>query len=234
MQEGLFIEKETLLQRLDPRVKIIGLCLFFMISLIMKDLYSLSGILVLVLLLIIHSGSLKNLLRLKWLLIIISVMCILFWVPAKSLRYGIVAALRLDIMFFAGILFVSCSRIEEFSSGLIKLGIPYKVAFAISLAFRLIPSLFSIIQSTVEAQQTRGLNVKEGNILKRARKYIPLFIPVISLLVRDAHQLSMALESKGFGFTKARTSFLDYEMKNTDYAVLALLGLLLLFSFFGG
>jgi energy-coupling factor transport system permease protein len=179
---------------------------------------------------IIHADALQNLLRLKWLVIVISVMCILFWLPTETFLYGIIVALRLDIMLFAGILFVSCCRIEAFSAGLTKLGLPYRIAFAISLAFRLIPSLFSIIQTTVEAQQARGLNVKEGHILKKAKKYIPLFIPVISQLVRDAHHLSMALESKGFGFKNKRTAYCEYRVKAGDYIALALLFLLLLSS----
>ncbi len=232
MQKSLYIEKDTPLQRLDPRIKILGLCLFFLISLVIANIYSLAAVLLILLLLIISSGSSQNLLRIKWLVIVISLMCILFWLPTKSLRHGIMVALRLDIMLFAGILFVSCSRVEEFSAGLIRLGIPYRIAFAISLAFRLIPSLFSVIHTTVEAQQTRGLNLKEGNILKRAKKYIPLFIPVISLLVRNAHQLSMALESKGFGFTDRRTEYIEYRMKTPDYITLVLLCTLLFLSFF--
>ena len=231
MEKSLYIEKDTPLQRLDPRVKILGLCLFFLISLIIMNIYSLAAVLSVLLFLIIASGSSRNLLRIKWLVIIISIMCVLFWLPTRSLKYGIMVALRLDIMLLTGILFVSCSRVEEFSAGLIKLGIPYRIAFAISLAFRLIPSLFSIIHTTVEAQQIRGLNLKEGNILNRAKKYIPLFIPVISLLVRNAQQLSMAIESKGFGFTDKRTEYIEYRMKTLDYITLILLCALLFFSF---
>lgn len=230
MQKSLYIEKDTPLHKLDPRIKIIGLCLFFLASLLISNLYSLATVLIILLILIIVSSSLQNLLRIKWLIIVISVMCVLFWLPTKSLRHGIMIALRLDLMLFAGILFVSCSRVEEFSAGLIKLGIPYRIAFAISLAFRFIPSLFSIIQTTVEAQQTRGLNVKEGHLLKRARKYIPLFIPVISLQVRNAHQLSLALESKGFGFSDKRTDYLEYKIKTLDYIALILLFVLLFFA----
>ncbi|MGA1840830.1 MAG: energy-coupling factor transporter transmembrane component T family protein [bacterium] len=231
MEKSLYIEKDTPLQRLDPRVKILGLCLFFLISLIIMNIYSLAAVLSLLLILIIISGSSRNLLRIKWLVIVVSIMCVLFWLPTRSLKHGIMVALRLDIMFFAGILFVSCSRVEEFTAGLIKLGIPYRIAFAVSLAFRLIPSLFSIIHTTVEAQQIRGLNLKEGNVLNRAKKYIPLFIPVISLLVRNAHQLSMALESKGFGFTDRRTEYIEYRMQVLDYITLILLCALLFLSF---
>ena len=231
MEKSLYIEKDTPLQRLDPRVKILGLCLFFLISLIIMNIYSLAAVLSVLLFLIIASGSSRNLLRIKWLIIVISIMCVLFWLPTRSLKYGIMVALRLDIMLLTGILFVSCSRVEEFSAGLIKLGIPYRIAFAISLAFRLIPSLFSIIHTTVEAQQIRGLNLKEGNILNKAKKYIPLFIPVISLLVRNAHQLSMAIESKGFGFTGKRTEYIEYRMKALDYITMIMLCALLFFSF---
>lgn len=226
MHKSLYIEKDTPIQRLDPRIKITGLCLFFLISVILTDLYSLSGILLGIFLLILVSHALPNLWQLKWLVLVISLMCILFWLPSQSLSYGIMVALRLDIMLFAGILFASCIRVEEFSLGLIKLGMPYRIAFSISLAFRLIPSLFSIILTTTEAQQIRGLNLREGNLFKRALKYIPLFIPVISILLRDAQHLSMALESKGFGFSNRRTVCFDYQMNAADFVALTLLFLL--------
>ncbi|MBN2373109.1 energy-coupling factor transporter transmembrane protein EcfT [bacterium] len=230
MQKSLYIEKNTPLQRLDPRTKIIGLCLIFLMSVIITNILFLAAILFILVLLIIYSGSIKNLLSIKWLVIVISVMSIIFWLPTRSLIHGITVALRLDIMIITGILFVSCIRVEEFSSGLNRLGLPYRVAFAVSLAFRLIPSIFSIIQTTADAQQTRGLNLKEGNIIKKVRKYVPLFIPVISLLVRDAHQLSMALESKGFGFANKRTNYTEHAMEAPDYIALTMLLLCLVAS----
>lgn len=199
-------------------------------SVIITNILFLAAILFILVLLIIYSGSIKNLLSIKWLVIVISVMSIIFWLPTRSLIHGITVALRLDIMIITGILFVSCIRVEEFSSGLNRLGLPYRVAFAVSLAFRLIPSIFSIIQTTADAQQTRGLNLKEGNIIKKVRKYVPLFIPVISLLVRDAHQLSMALESKGFGFANKRTNYTEHAMEAPDYIALTMLLLCLVAS----
>ena len=230
MHKSLYIERNTPIHRLDPRIKITGLCLFFLISVILTDLCSLSGVLLGIFLLILVSQTFQNLWQIKWLVLVISLMCILFWLPSKSLPYGIMVALRLDIMLFAGILFASCIRVEELSLGFIKLGMPYRIAFSISLAFRLIPSLFSIIQTTTEAQQIRGLNLKEGHLFKRALKYIPLFIPVISILLRDAHHLSMALESKGFGFANRRTVCFDNHLKAADFTALTLLFLLFVLS----
>lgn len=230
MNRRLYIEKDTFLHRLDPRTKTISLFVFFLISLVVTDLFFLLAISLLLLLLIIYAGATENLLHAGWLIVVISCMCILFWLPARSFIYGVIVALRLDVMFFAGILFVSCGRVEEFSTGLNKIGMPYRIAFSISLAFILIPNLFGIIQNTVEAQQARGLDVKKGNVLQRAKKYIPLFIPVISLLVRDAHHLSMALESKGFGFKRIRTEYIAYRMRLADYITLGLLLFILLAS----
>ncbi len=232
MKKNLYIENESLIHKLDPRTKTISMCIIFLISIIITDICLLLVMMLILVLLTIYSGSTPNLLRIKWLVIIISVMSILFWIPSKSLSYGIIVALRLDLMLLAGILFVSSIHVEEFSTGLNRLGLPYRVAFSVSLAFRLIPSLFSVIQGTFEAQRTRGLNLKEGNIVKRAKKYIPLFIPVISIMVKDAHRLSMALESKGFGFSNKRVNYIELSMKKLDYIVLTLLFMILLNSLF--
>ncbi len=64
----------------------------------------------------------------------------LFWfVEREALLYGIGVALRIDITIIAGMIFLSTTRNEEIATGLVKLGIPYRFAFAVSTALRLVP-----------------------------------------------------------------------------------------------
>ena len=191
MEISLFIPKNTVLHRLDPRVKIAGLCAAFLVSIFIKNGYAALTVLCALFMLIIYAGAFRNLKRIRWVVVIVSAFCVVFWFFPQSLAYGIKAALRLDIIIFSGVIFVSIMRVEDLSAGLVLLGLPYRIGFAISLAFRLIPMLFGIIQTTLEAQQSRGLDVKSGGLIARAKKYLPLFVPVISLLVRNAHQLAM-------------------------------------------
>lgn len=147
------------------------------------------------------------------------------------LNYASAMALRLNALIFAGLIFLSVTRIEEFTYGLNKLGLPFRVSFALTLAFRLVPSFILSAQTTVQAQKSRGLDLESGNLIQRIKKFTPLLIPILATSLRNTELLAIALECKGFGIKKIRTSYLDYKFGRNDFltfAVMAVTG----FAFF--
>ena len=91
------------------------------------------------------------------------------------------------------------------------------------LPFGSFPLFFTRIGTVVQAQQARGLDLKSGNVFQRARKYVPLLVPIFVYAIRDTDLLSMALESKGFGMRGRRTEYLAFPFVLRDYAILGLL-----------
>ena len=65
----------------------------------------------------------------------------------------------------SGILFLSVTRIEEFAYALTRLGMPYKVGFTMTLAFRLVPVFVDAAATVVQAQRCRGLDFERGGAL---------------------------------------------------------------------
>jgi len=59
-----------------------------------------------------------------------------------------------------------------------------------------------------------------GGFIARARKYIPLIVPVFMMAIRSADNLAMALESKAFGAHRPRTSFEEYRFRRSDIAAI--------------
>ena len=53
-------------------------------------------------------------------------------------------------------LFLSTTKVEEFTAGLARLGVPYRVGFAITLSFRLVPLFIDSALTVVQAQNLRG------------------------------------------------------------------------------
>ena len=96
-------------------------------------------------------------------------------------------------------IFLSTTRNEEIATGLARLGIPYRFAFAVSTALRLVPTIAATGSTISQAQRSRGLDLESGNVIERIRKYMPLLIPVFVSTIRSTNVFSMALESKGFG-----------------------------------
>jgi energy-coupling factor transport system permease protein len=135
--------------------------------------------------------------------------------------------LRLSTFVAIGLTFLSTTRNEELTNGLIRSRIPYPVAFALSTALRLVPTFAGAGATIIQAQISRGLDLESGSILSRFRKFIPQAVPLFIYAIRHTHLLAIALESKGFSPESKRTFYHELRMGRADYLTIALLLLLL-------
>ena len=81
---------------------------------------------------------------------------------------------------------------------------------------RLVPKM-AVDAQIVDARQARGLELDEGNLLKRVRNYIPILIPLLLIATRRSLQLAEALEARGFPRKEGRTSLFELRFKPVDY-----------------
>lgn len=224
----LYLDRDTPVHRLDPRTKILLTVLSFAMALMFRDIPILLILTGLVLTVGALGRALSNLRRIRGVLIMIALFCLTVWPLARGtlslsgVLYGAMVALKTDLMIVAGMIFLSTTKIEEIAEGLVKLGLPYRGAFAFATAIRLVPMIVETSYTIIQAQRSRGLDLDSGNILARIRKHIPLVIPTLVSLIRSTNVFSMALESKGFGYSSSRTTLLDLKLGARDYATIAL------------
>lgn len=240
----LYLDRDTWVHRLDPRTKIIGLLIGFGICLCFNHPLYLTAVSSGVLTIALSARALPNFWRLRFILLLLVFFSGVLWpffatgptplwswgplnVSRESLLYGMAMGLRLATFVAMGLIFLSTTRNEELTNGLIRLGLPYPVAFALSTALRLVPTFAGAGATIVQAQTSRGLDLESGGPLKRAGKFIPLAVPLFLYAIRHTNLLAMALESKGFSPESKRTLYDEPRMKGIDYAVMALLLLLL-------
>src|ERR671916_566444 len=221
MDPSLYLDRDTGVHRLDPRTKIFLLLGMFALPFVFLDPLYEVAVLALVLFIGYLAKALTNLRRIWFILVTIAILTVILWsifgsgqtplflfVELEALLYGISIALRIDITVIAGMIFLSTTRNEEVAIGLVRLGIPYRFAFAVSTALRLVPTIVATGLTIGQAQRSRGLDLDSGNIIQRIRKHLPLLVPVFVTTVRSTNVFSMALESKGFGARPGRTFFL--------------------------
>jgi energy-coupling factor transport system permease protein len=232
MDPYLYLDRDTFVHRLDPRTKIFLLIGAFVLAFtFVAPLYELA-ILGVMLLFAYVSGAFANLRRIWFILIVIAVMTVIMWslfgsgetpffwfVEWEAFLYGVSMALRIDSVIIAGMIFLSTTRNEEIATGLDRLGIPYRFAFAVSTALRLVPTIAATGMTISQAQRSRGLDLESGNIFQRIKKHIPLLVPVFVSTIRSTNVFSMALESKGFGANPRRTYFLRLAIDRRDVIV---------------
>jgi energy-coupling factor transport system permease protein len=185
--------------------------------------------------LIIIAGGLRNVWRLRLLFILVFVMTFIIWtlffrggaplvswgfvsISAAGLQFALGMAIKLDTFLGVGVLFLSTTKIEEFAYALTRVGMPYKVGFTMTLAFRLVPVFVDAAVTVVQAQRCRGFNFDEGSLLQRMRRYVPVIVPVFMGALRRADGMAMALEARGFQAATRRTTFEQFPFRLSDAA----------------
>jgi energy-coupling factor transport system permease protein len=126
---------------------------------------------------------------------------------ADATEFAAGMALKLESFLAASVLFLSITRVEEFTEALRELGLPYRISFTIALAFRLVPLFLSSAIAVVAAQRARGLDFRRGGLLTRLGRYVPVIVPVFMGALRRAEAMATALESRGFGRPAGRTTY---------------------------
>jgi energy-coupling factor transport system permease protein len=236
----LYLDRESPVHRLDPRTKLFLMLASFGAAVLFftpGPLLLLSGILLFYGAL---AGVLGNLRRILGLLVSIALVSILSWavftrgatpifwrVSEEGLVYGLGAAIKIDAMIVSGLIFLSTTKTEEIVLGLIRLRVPFGAAFAFSLAIRMVPTVIGTAVVVTEAQRSRGLDLGSGGLIRRLRSYIPVLVPIFLHTLRNTDQLAKALESRGFGAHRARTSYLESGFRGRDQIALGSAALML-------
>ncbi len=236
MDSEIYLDRDTVIHRLDPRTKIFMLMTAFVLLLYFYDPLWVLPLSLLVLIWGRVARSLVNLKRIRYILVVLTVSSLimwtlfsggetqLFWIfEVEAVKYSIARTLVMLSLITSGMVFLSTTRSEEMVTGMIRLGLPYRVGFAISTALRLVPTIVGSTQTIAQAQRSRGLDLDSGNVFERLQKYIPLLIPVFISTIRSTNTFGMALEAKGFGAEKERTFYLEPEFKRNDYIMMVCL-----------
>jgi energy-coupling factor transport system permease protein len=220
----LYLDRQTFIHRRHPLVKMLGLVLFFIAAFVMDHPVFILPVSAGIITLILLSGSWPTVYRLRLLFVFIFIFPLVIWsvffgegtpvaaapflpVTQEGLLFGLGMALKLSTFLATGALFLSTARIEEFTYAFAVMGVPYRIGFAVTLAFRLVPLFLEAALTVIQAQRCRGLDLHKGSLLQRVRHYVLVIIPVFMSALRRADQMAIALEVRGFNSARPRSSY---------------------------
>lgn len=240
---GQYYNVDSVIHRLDPRVKII-FTLVYVISLFFQRnpyLY-IAGILVLALYIKLSRVPLKFILKgIKPLgmIIIFTVIINLFtvrgvevlfeWKFIRITQAGFYAAiylgLRLTLMIIGSSMMTYTTTPTALTDGLEKmlgwmkkLKVPvHEFAMIMSIALRFVPILIEELDKIMKAQMARGIDFKEGNIFQRLRKLIPIIIPLFVSAIRRSNDLALAMDARCYHGGEGRTKMKPLHYQKGDY-----------------
>ena len=231
LQAFNFRKKDTIIHRLDPRSKLYLAIVLFALSFIFGEVVVLSLILLFVILVLSLARSLRRWVAtirgLSFLLIFVFILNCLLGSPGFAVATTLVIRL-LDIMGCFSIFFLTVHP-DDLAQALIRLHVSFDFAFTISMATRYVPTLALEAQTISDAQMARGLELQQGNMLRKIRNLIPIIIPLIISSIRRALSIAESLESRAFGSTKKRTYLTILKMAKKDYFAVLMITLAALF-----
>ncbi|MCT1654603.1 energy-coupling factor transporter transmembrane component T family protein [Brachybacterium muris] len=147
---------------------------------------------------------------------------------AQQLFYQLVVTLKYFAVLPGVLLFITTTRPPEFASSLNRIGVPYRAAYAVSLALRYIPDVQRDFRTISQAQQARGLDVsRRVGLGTRIRNLTSTLMPLLLGAFDRIESVAAAMELRGFGRGKGRTWFDQRPLRTRDVVVMVAAVLLL-------
>ena len=244
---GQYYDEESLIHRLDPRVKLVA-TVIYIISIFVVN--SIPGYICVAVFLcvaaLLSKVPLKYMLKgLRPVMIIILVtvlfnmmltpgdVLVSFWrfkITKQGLEIGITMAFRLVLLITGSSLMTLTTTPNNLTDGMERLLKPlsrikvpvHEIAMMMSIALRFIPILLEETDIIMKAQMARGADFESGNVIKRAKAMVPILVPLFVSAFRRANDLAMAMEARCYRGGEGRTKMkpLVYSMRDRiAYAV---------------
>ncbi len=130
--------------------------------------------------------------------------------------------LNITIKYFSiipmALIFILSTDPSEFASSLNKIGISYKISYAVSLSLRYIPDIIEDYKNISLSKQARGIDTSRNEKLtKRVKNIFLILIPVIFSSLNRIEKVSCAMELRAFGYKKNRTWYNQRKFKLNDF-----------------
>lgn len=203
----------------DPRTHLALALVFGLVVIFLRDTAWLLGAWGVLLAVIGLTGQLRAYSR--WLLMLLPMALffggITWW--SVDLAAGLQAALSLLTLTSTFFVFFALTTPEELGNALVKMGLPYAVAFVMSASLQFVPVITRKARHIMDAQRARGLALRPG---WQALRHYPAFLaPLLIQAFQMAEALAEAMECRGFG-RGGRRSLDDYRMSARDWLVIGL------------
>ena len=239
---GQYFPGKSVIHRLDPRTKLIGVILYIVALFVAKSWVS-YGVMLLFLVSVISVSKIppKAFIRgMKPLIMILVFTGVLnlfyteegrvlvhFWIftiTTEGLRRAIFMVSRI-LMLICGTFLLTYTTspisltdgLESLLNPLKKLRVPvHELAMMMCIALRFIPTLIEETDKIMNAQKARGADFESGNIIDRAKALIPVLVPLFISAFRRADELATAMECRCYHGGEGRTKMKLLRYHRTD------------------
>ncbi len=245
---GQYFPMDSVIHKLDPRVKLLFTVVFIVMVFVCNNFVSLLFCLLMASVVIKTSKiPLKTVTKgLKPIILIVVITSILqiayvktgitlidFWkiqITSGGILTAVFMAIRISLLIVMSTMLTYTTSPTALTNGLDRVFAPFKkigidfhtVTMIMTIALRFIPTLIEEVDKIMSAQKSRGANFEQGSLVKRAKALIPLFIPLLFNSIRRAYELANAMTCRCYNGGKGKTTMNALKYSARDY--LATLG----------
>ncbi len=248
---GQYFPGNSILHRLDPRTKLMGVIAYIVALFLCKWLvtYCIIAAFLATMIYISHVGfraAARGLKPVLVLLIFTGILNLLYSSGTPLVHWGfititeegiwraafMVARIMMLIMgtfllTYATSPIMLTDAIESLLGPLKKLHAPvHELALIMSIALRFIPTLIQETDKLMSAQKARGADFETGNLVHRAKALVPLLVPLFISALRRAEELAVAMESRCYHGGEGRTRLRQLKYARRDVVALVIVALL--------
>ena len=150
---------------------------------------------------------------------------------AEQLFYHLNVVLKNACTIPIVLLFVCTTNPSEFAASLNRIGVSYRISYAVALTLRYIPDIQREYHDISLAQQARGVEMsKKASLIHRLKAASTILIPLVLSSLDRIEVISNAMELRGFGKGKRRTWYAGRDFSAADWLSMAACALLVLLS----
>lgn len=242
MTFGKYIPVNSLIHRLDPRLKI-GALLIFLIAVFFDAGFIGYGILAVFVLLVamLSNIAIKHILKaikpMLFMMLFLMVFNIFlvntgeivltigsFNIYSGALIQSAYIFIRLILIITLTTILTSSTKPLDLTLGIESMLLPFKrfgfpaheLAMMISIALRFIPDLLDEAKRIMKAQASRGVDFNEGTMKEKIKAIVSLIIPLFISAFQRAEDLANAMESRNYNPEAKRTRYKQLVWKLSD------------------
>ena len=152
-------------------------------------------------------------------------------VTAEQLFYHFNVILKNACTIPIVLLFVCTTNPSEFAASLSRIGVSYRISYAVALALRYIPDIQREYRDISQAQQARGTEMsKKASLVSRLKAASAILIPLILSSLERIETISNAMELRGFGKGPKRTWYSGRKFSQMDIVSIVVCTVLMILS----
>lgn len=147
-----------------------------------------------------------------------------YTLTVEQLFYEFNVMLKYLTVIPAGLMFIVTTNPSEFAASLNRIGVSYKIGYAVAIALRYIPDVQDEFVKIKHAQEARGIEMSsKASLMNRIKSMAAIIFPLIFSGMSRIDVVSNAMELRGFGKHKKRSWYSGKALRRNDYLVTAVL-----------